>query len=796
VVKDYARLRDFATAEGSTIVKDHARILEHGTSAGKLSGYATLKGFAHTRKGKVYGTSILDGGYTKENEISNGVWFTWSWSAGKNPGERYFELGGLYAQYLFETNHPYLAWDTHGITWGYLVGSPTVSNGWLVLNGKDQFVDMPKNVGDMRDMTIELRLEWNGGAHNQRIVAFAADADNCVYLTPADKNGVLAFVIRKDGNEQILKADKPLPQGKPVNIKLTLSENLGELYVNGKKAAENQAISLNPEDILPTACYLGRGYDGNYFAGKIDSFSQYSIVQVDKAGPEPNPAAWLIPPTMYCDTKATMYAETGCDPLPGIEYFFEEIKGGTGHTSGWQTEPVYEDRGLEPGKTYSYTVKMRDVLGNETKPSEAVEVTWKPKKVFIPVENGPDGAAMFVFEAEHYQSNTACDHHRWRLLQVPDGYSGEGVLYATPEAGQPITDVMLQSPRLDYYLKIKKAGKYYVWVRGGGRYYYSNTIMLGMDGTGTQILDTGWRDLKYRWKAAAKPYDIQTPGTHTLSIWMDRDAALIDRIIVTSLTPDEYQPTAEKDLNGDLVGKGPAGESAKEFKNLPARELVTNLVDYRQPSMHRKQNESSVFVEGEDGLIVIEAEHWNGNAESFAGHAECLTGNNWNLRTNSVVLTPDSFQNWAKDRTDERYSGEGYMQATPVDGAGLLITNLAHKARLDYNVEFTQPGLHYIWVRGQGVHWLSDTVRVGLDGKSETWGKNIGLWWTGWRWVPSKAFMIDKPGIHTVSIWMDEDGTAVDKLLITNDKDFRPSSDGGGPDAIPTGLGPEETARR
>ena len=490
---------------------------------------------------------------------------------------------------------------------------------------------------------------------------------------------------------------------------------------------------------------------------------------------------------MYCDTKAIMYAETGCDPLPGIEYFFEEVKGGTGHTSGWQAEPVFEDKGLDPGKTYAYTVKMRDALGNETKPSEAIDVTWKPKPVFLPVKNAPDGATMFVIEAEHYQHKTACDHHEWRLLQVPDGYSGEGVLYATPEAGQPITDVMLQSPRLDYYLKIDKPGTYYVWVRGNGRYYYSNTIMLGMDGTGTQILDTGWRDLKYRWKSAENPYEIKAPGTHTLSIWMDRDAVMVDRIIVTTLKPDEYQPTAEKDLNGDLVGKGPVGESAEESNGKQFKRMTR--MKPRTALGYSTRNEDGVFVEGKDGLVVMEAEHWNGNAESF-------TGNNWTLRTNSVVITPDSFQNWANDRNGEKFSGKGYMQAKPVDGAALLITNLANKARLDFNVEFTQPGLHYIWVRGQGVHWLSDTVRVGLDGKSESWGKDIGLWWTGWRWVPTKAFMIDKPGVHTINVWMDEDGTAVDKVLITSNKNFRPSSEGEGPDAVPTGLGPGETKRR
>jgi hypothetical protein len=39
--------------------------------------------------------------------------------------------------------------------------------------------------------------------------------------------------------------------------------------------------------------------------------------------------------------------------------------------------------------------------------------------------------------------------------------------------------------------------------------------------------------------------------------------------------------------------------------------------------------------------------------------------------------------------------------------------------------------------------------------------------------VRSKAFTIDKPGTHTVSLWMKQDGVAVDKLLITTDETLK-----------------------
>ena len=145
VVKDYGKVRDFGN--NTSVVADFAKLAEHGANGGKMTEYATAKGCSATF-GNNYGTSIVDGMYAKSNEVSKGIWLTWSWGQGKNAGELDEDLGGVYAQYLFDKKHPYLAWDTKGVTHGYLVGNPTVENGILTLNGKDQFVEMPKDVAD------------------------------------------------------------------------------------------------------------------------------------------------------------------------------------------------------------------------------------------------------------------------------------------------------------------------------------------------------------------------------------------------------------------------------------------------------------------------------------------------------------------------------------------------------------------------------------------------------------------------------------------------------------------------
>ena len=64
----------------------------------------------------------------------------------------------------------------------------------LVLNGTDGYVELPKDVADLRDMTLALDVKWSGG-DNARIFEFAGPDGNAMYLSPS-QNGRLLFSIR------------------------------------------------------------------------------------------------------------------------------------------------------------------------------------------------------------------------------------------------------------------------------------------------------------------------------------------------------------------------------------------------------------------------------------------------------------------------------------------------------------------------------------------------------------------------------------------------------------------------
>jgi hypothetical protein len=78
--------------------------------------------------------------------------------------------------------------------------------------------------------------------------------------------------------------------------------------------------------------------------------------------PTPNPMKFDSAPSPVDWYKITMTAKTASDPS-GVEYSFECVLGG-GHNSGWQPGTIYVDTSLQPGTTYTYQVRARDLSGN------------------------------------------------------------------------------------------------------------------------------------------------------------------------------------------------------------------------------------------------------------------------------------------------------------------------------------------------------------------------------------------------------------------------------------------------
>ncbi len=93
---------------------------------------------------------------------------------------------------------------------------------------------------------------------------------------------------------------------------------------------------------------------------------------------------------------------------------------------------------------------------------------------------------------------------------------------------------------------------------------------------------------------------------------------------------------------------------------------------------------------GANGIVSVEAEHFNNDVAQG--------GRSW------VAVTPSGF------------SGTGAMEASPNSGTNNNAGYVSNSPRLDFQVNFTRTGKHYVWIRGHAGSFTDDPVHVGPDG--------------------------------------------------------------------------------
>lgn len=157
------------------------------------------------------------------------------------------------------------------------MGAPTFAAGKfgqaLVLDGDDDYLQLPSNVGNSTDFSFAAWVYWNGGSNWQRIFDLGDIENwNYLYLSP-NVGGNARFTITDGGwnSEQRINTT-PLPIGAWTHMAVTLSGNTGKLFVNGTRVAQNTSMSINPDALGVKYNFLGHSRfsaDPN-FNGKLD----------------------------------------------------------------------------------------------------------------------------------------------------------------------------------------------------------------------------------------------------------------------------------------------------------------------------------------------------------------------------------------------------------------------------------------------------------------------------------------------------------------------------------------------
>ena len=234
------------------------------------------------------------------------------------------------------------------------------------------------------------------------------------------------------------------------------------------------------------------------------------------------------------------------------------------------------------------------------------------------------------------------------------------------------------------------------------------------------------------------------------------------------------------------------------FKLLPLALVASCFANFCFVENVNGQGNSTPMVEAStvfnevDGVVAVEAEHFFKQS----------------LRDTRAfyLTTSDEVPQFDPDGDPSHVGGASngaYLEILPDSRRnhdeklkpGINFSNEPGKAAVvSYQVNVTNPGRYYVWVRAYSTNGEDNGLHVGIDGtwpesgQRLQWCKGKNQWW--WEskqrtkevhcGVPYKIYLdIDQPGIHTIHFSMREDGFEFDKWLMTRDRDFqRPDDEG------------------
>ena len=157
---------------------------------------------------------------------------------------------------------------------------------------------------------------------------------------------------------------------------------------------------------------------------------------------------------------------------------------------------------------------------------------------------------------------------------------------------------------------------------------------------------------------------------------------------------------------------------------------------------------------GTNGLVSMEAEDFT----SKTAGAGSFTGMNWTQYSESNA------------------SGNAYMMV-PDNGNKNGSTSTSSPI-LTFEVDFVKTGTHYLWVRQKSSNHSDNSIspRLGSTLISE-WNMPISS--TSWVWSKlSNSFTVGSVGTQSFHVYMREDGTPIDKIILTSNNGYIPSGKG------------------
>ncbi|MDJ0662207.1 MAG: hypothetical protein QNJ42_22375 [Crocosphaera sp.] len=333
-------------------------------------------------------------------------------------------------------------------------------------------------------------------------------------------------------------------------------------------------------------------------------------------------------------------------------------------------------------------------------------------------EQGNDGQGLVTIEAEEFHQRTSPDGvHQWVLVNDSSASGGESLQALVDDGTNYNTGYEINSPRLDYHINFTETGTHYVWIlgkAGGSNIDLSDSIHAGLNGQPVNTADriSGFTG-DYGWSngtmdSVRATLEVTEAGVQTFNLWMREDGFIVDQIVLT--TDETFDPT--------------------------------------QPQTEPRFQQSN----DAQGLVTIEAEQFHNTTSPDGVHQ-------WVIMDDSSASEGQSVQALVDDNTNYNTDYESFSP------------------RLDYEINFTQTGTHYIWVLGKGGGSRvnnSDSVHAGLDGQGESTAERISKFTENYGWSnrtmenTRATIQVTSTGVHTLNLWMREDGFVLDQIILTS----------------------------
>ncbi|MFK7920565.1 MAG: PKD domain-containing protein [Bacteroidia bacterium] len=549
--------------------------------------------------------------------------------------------------------------------------------------------------------------------------------------------------------------------------------------------------------------------DGTYNArlivtddgGKTDT--AFQTIQVDASNTAPV-ASFTASPNAGTAPLLVSVDATASNDDNGIQtYDWDFGDGATGN--GQITDHTYL-----VGGTFTITLIVSDQEGLKDTATTSIDV--QPAGGYCHVlANGE-----VVIEAENFSDNVSgsggASATTWQIYN--DAAASGGVaLRAEPNTGV-WTGLNLNGPRLDYDILFDVPGQYYVYVRASAASGSDDSFHAGLNGNSvTNQSGTGMGvNGPWDWSERANNYEVvvinvPSTGKHTFNLWMREDGTQVDKIVIkaASATPSGNGPAESQigDCGTSVGNQAPIANFTSDvisgFAPLPVNFDAANSTDNEGP---------------------IASYSWNfGDGNTAAGVTASNTYSQAGIYTISLTVTDqgglsDTYDAQVQVSNDpgngeicfdeaggelvieaENYSALGagtgsaagvawvnFTDASASNGAGVRAepntgtwTGLnLNGPRLDYNVNFNAAGTYQVYVRTSSPTANDDSYHVGLNGVGVTNLSGYGMGGVGpWFWASGAndgdqvEIVVPAAGKHTISVWMREDGVALDKLVIT-----------------------------